>query len=96
MDKDWRCNMIFDLLQFIGGIILSFGYIPQIKQIIKTKSVKDLNLKTFVSVFVGVLLMEIYAVNLVINGSGTMFLITNTMALSLAGILCILILKFKK
>jgi MtN3 and saliva related transmembrane protein len=96
MDKDWRYNMIFDILQFIGGIILSFGYIPQIKQILKTKSVKDLNLKTFISVFIGVLLMEIYAVNLVVNGSGTMFLITNTMALSLAGILCILILKFKK
>ena len=28
--------MIFDTLQFVGGLILSFGYIPQIVQIIKT------------------------------------------------------------
>jgi len=87
--------MIFDLLQLIGGIILSFGYIPQIVQIIKTKSVNDLNLKTFLSVFVGILFMEVYAVNLAVNKTGYMFLITNSMALILSGIMCILILKFR-
>ena len=87
--------MIFDLLQLIGGIILSFGYIPQIAQIIKTKSVNDLNLKTFLSVFIGILFMEVYAVNLAVNKTGYMFLITNSMALILSGIMCILILKFR-
>ena len=38
--------MIFDLLQLAGGFILSFGYVPQIIQIIKTRSASDLNLKT--------------------------------------------------
>ena len=88
--------MIFDVLQFIGGLILSFGYIPQIVQIIKTKSVNDLNLKTFISIFIGILFMEIYAINLVITGAGHMFLVTNSMALVLAGIMCVLILMFKK
>ena len=87
--------MIFDLLQLIGGIILSFGYIPQIVQIIKTKSVNDLNLKTFLSVFIGILFMEVYAINLAVNKTGYMFLVTNSMALILSGIMCILILKFK-
>jgi len=87
--------MIFDLLQLIGGIILSFGYIPQIAQIIKTKSVNDLNLKTFLSVFIGILFMEVYAVNLAVNKTGYMFLVTNSMALILSGIMCILILKFR-
>jgi len=87
--------MIFDLLQLIGGIILSFGYIPQILQIIKTKSVNDLNLKTFLSVFIGILFMEVYAINLAINKTGYMFLVTNSMTLILSGIMCILILKFK-
>lgn len=86
---------MFDILQLIGGIILSFGYIPQIIQMVKTKSVEDLNSKTFLSVFIGTLFMEIYAVNLVINKVGHMFLVTNTMALILSGIVCILIFKYK-
>jgi len=88
--------MIFDTLQFVGGLILSFGYIPQIVQIIKTKSVNDLNLKTFMSIFIGVFFMEIYAINLVVTGAGHMFLVTNSMALVLSGIMCILILMFRK
>jgi MtN3 and saliva related transmembrane protein len=88
--------MIFDILQFIGGLILSFGYVPQLVQIIKTKSVKDLNFKTFLFVFIGIFLMEIYAINLVIHGFGHMFLVTNSMALVLAFIMCALILKFRK
>ena len=87
--------MIFDILQLIGGLILSFGYIPQIIQIFKTKSVNDLNLKSFLFIFIGILFMEIYAVNLIINKVGYMFLVTNSMALILTGIMCILIIKFR-
>lgn len=86
---------MFDILQLIGGIILSFGYIPQIAQMIKTKSVDDLNLKTFLSVFIGIMFMEIYAVNLVIHKVGHMFLVTNSMALILSGVVCILIYKYR-
>ena len=87
--------MIFNLLQLIGGIILSVGYIFQVKQTIKSKSVEDLNFTSYLSVFIGVLFMEIYACNLVISGSGLMFLITNSMSLTLAGIMVFLILKYK-
>jgi len=87
---------MFNILQLIGGLILSFGYIPQIRQIIKTKSVNDLNLQTFGSVFLGILLMEIYAVNLFTHGTGGMFFVTNTMALALSGIMVGLIIKYTK
>ena len=86
---------MFDILQLIGGIILSFGYIPQIIQMVKTKSVDNLNLKTFLSIFIGISFMEIYAINLVINKVGHMFLVTNTMALILSGTVCILIFKYR-
>ena len=86
--------MFFDALQLIGGAIMSFGQIPQILQILKTKSAKDLNLKTFVMLFTGILLMEIYAVNLVLNGSGGAFLITNTASLIASSIMVFLILKY--
>lgn len=88
--------MIFNLLQLIGGFILSFGYIPQIIQIVKTKSVNDLNLNTFLMIFIGILFMEVYAINLFVNGAGGMFLVTNTMALVLSGILSVLIIKYSK
>ncbi|WP_409346088.1 PQ-loop domain-containing transporter [Paenibacillus sp. MBLB4367] len=87
---------VFDLLQLTGGIMLSFGYIPQIIQITKTKSVKDLNSKTLFFVFFGIFLMEIYAIHLVITGSGWMFLVTNSMALVLAGSMFQLTYKYKK
>ena len=87
--------MIYNLLQLIGGIILSVGYVFQVKQTWITKSVEDLNFTTYLSVFIGILFMEIYAINLVINGAGLMFLITNSMSLTLAGIMVILILLFK-
>lgn len=87
---------MINTLQFIGGLILAVGYIPQIKQVIRTKSCKDLNTKTYLLVFLGVALMEVYAVDLVIKGSGLMFLITNSMALAINGTLCILILLYRK
>ena len=38
---------IFDFMQLIGGFILAVGYTPQIRQILRTKSCGDLNLKTY-------------------------------------------------
>jgi len=87
---------MFDALQLIGGLILAVGYIPQIIQLIRTKSCTDLNLKTYATVFIGIALMEAYAINLVANGTGLMFLVTNSMALLINGLLCGLIIKFKR
>jgi MtN3 and saliva related transmembrane protein len=86
---------IFDVMQLVGGLILASGYIPQIVQIIKTKSVSDLNFITFLAVFIGISLMEIYALSLVACGVGFMFFVTNSMALILAGIMVFLILIYK-
>jgi MtN3 and saliva related transmembrane protein len=88
--------MIFDILQLIGGLILCFGYLPQIKQILKTKSVEDLNFKSFAMIFTGVLFMQIYAINLVWGGQGLMLLITNSMRVIVSGIVCFLIIKYKE
>lgn len=88
--------MFFDILQLAGGIIMSFGQIPQILQILRTKSAVDLNLKTYVMMFTGISLMEVYAINLVIHGSGGAFLTTNSFSLITSGIMIILILKYGK
>lgn len=86
---------LFDLFQLAGGFILSFGYLPQIIQLIKTKSARDLNLKTLFLIFFGIFLMELYAINLVLHNAGHMFLITNTMSLILSIVMYVLAWKYK-
>ena len=71
---------IYDVLQLIGGMILSVGAIPQIEQIIRTKSVKDINITSIITLIIGMILMQIYAV----HAELTMFIITNTISLFLA------------
>ncbi|SES88816.1 PQ-loop domain-containing transporter [Paenibacillus sp. NFR01] len=88
--------MLFSILQLIGGIILSVGWVPQIVQIIKTKSVKDLNLKSYLSMLLGIGLMEIYAVHLVMTGNGMAFLITNSLSLLVVSLVVGLILGYGK
>ncbi|ANE45347.1 hypothetical protein SY83_02250 [Paenibacillus swuensis] len=87
--------MIFAMFQLIGGVILSFGWIPQILQIIRTKSVKDLNKKTFWLLFIGIGLMEVYAVSLAMEGVGYAFLITNSMSLVLIMFILFLIFLYR-
>ncbi|MDQ0194198.1 PQ-loop domain-containing transporter [Paenibacillus wynnii] len=87
--------MVFELLQLIGGFILASGWVPQILKIVKTKSVTDLSAKSFWLVFIGIAFMEIYAVNLVVQGVGIAFLITNTLSLLLIGLILTFIYLFK-
>ena len=87
---------LFGLFQLIGGIIMSVGYIPQIVQILRTKSSEGLNLKSFRMIFIGILLYEVYAISLVVlDRSGHMYLITNSVSTLLSGIMCILIVFYR-
>ncbi|MNC24728.1 hypothetical protein D3C75_727930 [compost metagenome] len=87
--------MLFAFFQLIGGVILSFGWIPQIIQILRTKSAKDLNKNTFWLLFAGIGLMEVYAIHLAMEGVGYAFLITNSMSLVLIVIILTLIIKYR-
>lgn len=83
-----------ELLQLLGGVILSAGYIPQIIRITKTRSAKDFHFLSFVMMFCGIAMMEVYAVTLAVGGTGQMYLVTNTVSLILVGIMCVLIIKY--
>lgn len=86
---------LFDMTQLIGGIILAIGYIPQIIQILKTHSTRDLNIKTYFALFIGIGLMEIYATWQFLSGTAQMYFVTNTMSLIMVAIiLCLIIRKF--
>lgn len=74
-------EIFFNILQLIGGIILSIGYAPQIWKTFRTKKVDDLSLPYYVNVFIGVALMEAYSIYNILHGVASMFFITNTIAL---------------
>lgn len=85
---------VYDWFQLIGGIILALGYLPQAKQIMETGSVKDLNLKTYLSIFIGIFFMEIYAVHLFMKSTAIMFCMTNSISLAMVGYIITLMLAF--
>ncbi|WP_042197332.1 PQ-loop domain-containing transporter [Paenibacillus camerounensis] len=87
--------MLFALMQLLGGIILSVGWIPQIIQIIRTKSVSDLSLKAYLLMLLGIGLMEAYALRLAADGTGLAFLITNTLSLAVVSTVVLLILRYR-
>ena len=89
-------GIIFNILQLIGGIILSIGYIPQIYKTIKTKSVEDLSSAYYINVCLGILLMELYAIYNAVMGVAYMFLITNSISLILSGTMLVLTLCYRK
>jgi MtN3 and saliva related transmembrane protein len=87
--------MIFSLLQLFGGILLSLCWIPQIRQILRTKSVKNLNLTTFLLVLLGEICMETYATKLLLLGEWEFFA-TNTIAMMVELYIVILILYYRR
>ncbi|WP_238650256.1 PQ-loop domain-containing transporter [Paenibacillus piscarius] len=87
--------MVFTIMQLIGGIILSVGWIPQIVQIVRTRSVADLSLKSYLLMLLGIALMEAYAVNLAVQGVGLAFLITNSLSLAVVTLVVLLIIRYR-
>jgi MtN3 and saliva related transmembrane protein len=71
---------VFDVVQLVGGLILCVGSLPQLEQIVRTKSVGDINIVSIITMVIGITLMEIYAV----HSELVMFTITNTISLFLA------------
>jgi MtN3 and saliva related transmembrane protein len=87
----------FSMLQLIGGVILSIGYIPQIIKMIKTRSVDDFSKMYLGSIFFGIVLMELYAVYMyIVLGIPEMqsFFITNTASTILSGTEFVLLMLF--
>ena len=85
---------IMDLLQIGGGVVLCAGYVPQIRRIITTRSAHDLSLSMWLSVLVGLIAMEIYAVHLLLTTGTVAVLLTNTVSLLFSVAMVSLILTY--
>lgn len=84
------------LCQLIGGILLTSGYVPQIVQAVQTRSMRDVNLGFIGMVFAGICLYEVYAVSLVLKGTGGAYLATNTVSLICSGVLVWLKIRYRR
>lgn len=90
-------ELLVNILQLGGGVLLALGYLPQIIKTIKTKSVKDISPVFYLAISTGLLLEEIYALYTVfVNNSAHMFLVTNTLGLLCASTMLILTLIYRK
>lgn len=87
--------MFFAALQLVGGVILALGWIPQIIQVIRTKSVVDLSLKAYLLILLGISLMEVYAISLFVSGVGLAFFITNTLSLCIVLVMVVLVIYYQ-
>jgi MtN3 and saliva related transmembrane protein len=85
---------VSDLAQVAGGLIVVFGYIPQIVRVVRARSALGLSLAMWSSVFAGLLLMEFYAIDLALSGE-PMMLLTNSASLALSGTLLVLIVWYR-
>jgi uncharacterized protein with PQ loop repeat len=54
---------MFDVLVLVGGLVVAFGTIPQIEQMVRTKSVNDINLTNVILTLIGIVMMMIYSVH---------------------------------
>lgn len=87
----------FDSLQLFGGILLTFGYLPQIRKILRTKNVESFDLAGFSIIALGIGCMEAYACyQWFVRKSAGAFMITNTISFLIALLLVGLILYFRK
>lgn len=85
-----------NICQLIGGLVIGLSYLPQIIQILKTRSVQDLNLTSYVTLGIGLSLTELYALYLLIVQGLGMYLLTNSIGLITIIIMIILVIKYKK
>ena len=87
---------VYDWFQLTGGVILALGYLPQIRQLLTTRSCKDLNINTYISLAAGIGMMEIYAYNLWVKHSAAMFFATNTISLAMVVYIILLVLSVRR
>jgi len=84
-------NTLFNVLQYISGIIFIAAYIPQIRLILVTQSSAGASLGTFLSICVGAIILELYA----IHKKAWALVVTNGAATLAAGLTGLLIIIYR-
>ncbi len=87
----------FDFIQLFGGILLTIGYIPQIRKILRTRNVESFDMTAFSIIALGIGCMEAYATyQWFVLGVAGAFMITNSISFVIALIMVGLILLYRR
>lgn len=73
--------IFFVICQVLGGTLVALSWIPQILHAIKGKTAYEIDLRPLTYLFVGSLLMEIYSIELALQGEAIALFWTNTINL---------------
>jgi uncharacterized protein with PQ loop repeat len=84
-----------EMIYLIGGITLTIASVPQIVQVIITKSVRGLNLATFMLLLIGNGFKLLYAIDLLQKGISTVIFLSTGMSFLTILILVTLITNYK-
>ena len=85
--------IIGNLINTIGAIFLVYSYIPQITMLLKGKNSDGMSVKFWIILIIGMLGMLI---NMVISGASLFVILTQVINITLAGIVLMLVLKYRK
>lgn len=87
--------LFFSTLQLIGGIVLVISYLPQIKMLYKTKSVKNQSLSFWIILDIGMMMFEANAIYLAITLGQLPYMISQSLNLLCGIIVLIQLLIYK-
>lgn len=85
--------IIGNLINTIGAIFLVYSYIPQITMLLKRKNSDGMSVKFWIILIIGMLGMLI---NMIISGASLFVILTQVINIALAGIVLMLVLKYRK
>lgn len=81
-----KFTMLTQSIGILAAVLTTFGFVPQIIKMLKTRSARDVSIGTFLQFFIGVALWVLYGVyrhDSIIIYANSVTLITLTLAITL-------------
>jgi len=81
-----------EIIGLIAAVCTTFAFIPQVMKVWKTKQTKDLSLRMYFIMLVGILLWLVYGIRI----DSLSIILANLVTATLVGIILVYIIKEKK
>ena len=81
-----------EIIGLIAAVCTTFAFIPQVMKVWKTKQTKDLSLRMYFIMLVGILLWLVYGIRI----DSLSIILANLVTATLVGIILVYIIKGKK
>jgi len=81
-----------EIIGLIAAVFTTFAFIPQVIKVWKTKQTKDLSLRMYFIMFIGILLWLVYVILI----DSLSIILANVVTATLVGIILVYIIKVKQ